>query len=126
MDKLLDTLNTFLKSAGQAIASHAPQVWDTTLNLIWWNALFHIVFIGVLLSTAVIVWVWPFKKLYVLAVEELWDEISAVWCLVLGCINAIFSVFVLTSICASIPYILALIDPRFSIMYSLAQKAGLL
>lgn len=122
MDKLLSTLNDYLKAASDIVGHYAPSMWDATLKLVFWTSLVHLVFLGV--STLVIVVLWRFWKKIFLSLEKLdCDSILAILCTV-GLI--ILSIFTIVGWANSTYDLLGIVDPRLAILYKLAIKAGLL
>lgn len=127
MDKLLETLNNFLKEAGHTISSNAPQVWDATLHLIQINAWVHVINDLVWTTVIVVLWVWPWRILLFKSVNNGWDDFypGGLWvCLSIGLV--ISSAVAVDTWSNAGQYLVAIIDPRLGVIYTLADKAGLL
>lgn len=126
MDKLLETLNNFLNAAGATISQHAPQVWEATQRLVFWNALLALLGNLFIVTVLVVVWAWPWRKWFAYTKENEWDD------------NGYTFSFIAVSICLGVVtpiiyfslswtyYIICVIDPRLGILYSLAAKAGII
>lgn len=127
MDKLLDTLNGYLKAATDTVSHYAPVAWEATLHLVFWTSLIHLIVLTLYSIVFLILWVWPWRKWMNWNIKDQWDsEGSCVGFTVCTVGFVVANVFLFFCWGNSLPDWLGVLDPKLAILYKLAVKAGVL
>lgn len=135
MDKILNTLGEYLKAAGGLVKTYGPQVWDATLSLVQLNAIVYLLIWGVVLAATIIGWR-VFGTAVLGIAKTVWQEDKdkhsydrRQWPYALATITGLILVALTIAAVghlAMIYYWIAAFRPDLAVLYSLAQKVGLL